>query len=143
VEEAIRLDAGGRLSTLALLDLDHFKRVNDTHGHPVGDAALLMLADLLRENLRPDDAIGRVGGEEFGILLAGLGPQEAATVCDRLRAALARRPVPGTEPPVRVTASIGLRGLDGAVGIEEAFRDADAALYVAKSSGRNRIALAA
>ena len=138
--------SNGQPATLALLDLDHFKRINDSYGHPVGDATLLMLADLLRANLRPQDAIGRVGGEEFGILLAGLNAPEAATVCERVRAALSKCPVPGTsagtEPPVFVTTSIGLCPLTGST-ILDTFRDADAALYVAKANGRNRIEMAA
>ncbi|MDB5704640.1 MAG: hypothetical protein JWN66_1756, partial [Sphingomonas bacterium] len=92
VKEAASHLRPDRPATLALLDLDHFKRVNDTHGHAAGDAALLMLADLLRENLRPGDAIGRIGGEEFGVLLAGLAVPEAGIVCERLRRMLAERP---------------------------------------------------
>lgn len=135
----LRLD---RPATLALLDLDHFKRVNDTHGHAAGDAALLMLADLLRENLRPGDAIGRIGGEEFAVLLSGLAAAEAGTVCERLRRSLAETPVPGTEPPLLITTSIGMVALSPAVSIDNAFRAADTALYAAKAGGRNRVELA-
>jgi len=130
-------------ATLALLDLDHFKKVNDTHGHVAGDAALLMLADLLRENLRPGDAIGRIGGEEFGILLAGLAIIEASAVCERLRRTLSERAVPGIEPDVRITASMGLESLTPGATIDDIFRAADTALYAAKAGGRNRIRLAA
>lgn len=132
-----------RPSTLALLDLDHFKKVNDTHGHAAGDAALLMLADLLRENLRPGDAVGRIGGEEFAILLAGLSVTEAGVVCERLCRTLAERPVPGVEPALRITASMGIGGLSVGTSMDEAFRAADTALYAAKAGGRNRIEFAA
>ncbi|MEG3152649.1 diguanylate cyclase [Sphingomonas sp. ZT3P38] len=129
-------------ATLGLLDLDYFKRVNDTYGHAAGDAALIMLADLLRENLRPGDAIGRIGGEEFGLLLAGLSVAEAGQVCERLCRTLAERPVPGIEEPLLITASMGLRALSAGTTIDEAFRAADIALYAAKARGRNRIEIA-
>jgi diguanylate cyclase (GGDEF)-like protein len=128
--------------TLGLLDLDYFKRVNDTHGHAAGDAALMMLADLLRENLRPGDSIGRLGGEEFGLLLRGLALAEAEAVCQRLCRKLAERPVPGLAPPVLITASMGLRALASGATIDDAFRAADIALYAAKAAGRNRIEIA-
>ncbi|MEO7169596.1 MAG: diguanylate cyclase [Sphingomonas sp.] len=143
VEEAMLHLRPDRPSTLALLDLDHFKRVNDDHGHAAGDAALLMLADLLRENLRPVDSIGRIGGEEFGILLAGLAVVDAGIVCERLRRTLAERPVPGIAPPLHITASMGLEALSPENSIDDAFRAADNALYAAKAAGRNRIELAA
>jgi len=143
VKDALHHLRPDRPSTLALIDLDHFKRVNDTHGHAAGDAALLMLADLLRENLRPGDAIGRIGGEEFAILLAGLSVGEAGPVCERLCRTLSERPVPGVEPPLLITASMGLQELRPGRGIDDAFRAADGALYAAKAGGRNRIALAA
>jgi diguanylate cyclase (GGDEF)-like protein/PAS domain S-box-containing protein len=143
VKEALNQLRPERPATLAMLDLDHFKRVNDRHGHAAGDAALLMLADLLRENLRPGDAIGRIGGEEFGVLLAGLAAPEAAIVCERLRRTLAERAVPGIEPPLLITTSIGLLALSPAMGVEGMFAAADAALYAAKAGGRNRIEVAA
>jgi diguanylate cyclase (GGDEF)-like protein/PAS domain S-box-containing protein len=143
VKEAMNHFRPDRPSTLALLDLDHFKAVNDNHGHAAGDAALLMLADLLRENLRPGDAIGRIGGEEFAILLTGLAIVEARTVCERLRRTLAERPVPGVAPEVRITASMGLEALTTGIDIDDIFRAADTALYAAKAGGRNRIELAA
>jgi diguanylate cyclase (GGDEF)-like protein/PAS domain S-box-containing protein len=143
VKDAMHQLRPERPSTLALLDLDHFKAVNDNHGHAAGDAALLMLADLLRENLRPGDAIGRIGGEEFAILLTGLAIAEARTVCERLRRTLAERPVPGVEPQLCITASMGLEALTPGTSIDDIFRAADTALYAAKAGGRNRIELAA
>jgi diguanylate cyclase (GGDEF)-like protein/PAS domain S-box-containing protein len=130
-------------ATLAMLDVDHFKRVNDNFGHATGDAALLTLADLLRENLRPEDSIGRIGGEEFAILFAGLPLATAATICDRLRDTLAARAVPiaggGT---ASITMSIGLSPVSPARTVDEIFAAADAALYVAKVNGRNRTEIA-
>ncbi|MDO7841667.1 sensor domain-containing diguanylate cyclase [Sphingomonas immobilis] len=127
---------------LALIDLDHFKQVNDRHGHAAGDAALLALADLLRSNLRAEDAIGRIGGEEFAILFAGHTPGLAETICDRLREALAHTEIPtgipGATDVFSITMSIGVVPLAAGAGAEEHFASADAALYRAKAQGRNR-----
>lgn len=144
VKDALALAATGRPSTLALLDLDHFKLVNDTHGHAAGDATLLMLADLLRAKLRPEDAVGRVGGEEFAILFSGLPLAGAAPVCERLRAALAGTIVPLPDAaPIKVTASIGLSPVAAHKTIDAVFGEADAALYTAKARGRDRVEVAA
>jgi len=133
----------GQPSTLALLDLDHFKRVNDTHGHATGDAALLMLADLLRENLRAEDAIGRIGGEEFAILFAGLPLAASAMICDRLREVLAAQAVPTPDGAgLHITMSIGLNPLDRGQEVDALFAGADAALYAAKANGRDRTEVA-
>ena len=131
-------------ATFAMIDLDYFKRVNDNFGHATGDAALLTLADLLRENLRPEDSIGRIGGEEFAILFAGLPLATAATICDRLRDALAARAIPiaggGT---TSITMSIGLSPVSPTKTVDRIFAEADAALYAAKANGRNRTEVAA
>jgi diguanylate cyclase (GGDEF)-like protein len=125
-----------------MLDLDHFKRVNDTHGHAAGDAALLMLADLLRENLRPEDAIGRIGGEEFAILFTGLTLTSATPIADRLRRQLQAERFATDSGPAGVTMSVGLASLDAGRNVDSALRLADAALYAAKRKGRNRIEVA-
>lgn len=129
----------GTPATLAILDLDHFKRINDEHGHASGDAALLMLADLLRDSLRPYDAIGRIGGEEFAILLHGLTLAGARPVCERLCRTLAGQnfDVPGGTRSV--TMSIGLAELCPGVTLDMVFDGADQALYRAKRGGRNRV----
>jgi diguanylate cyclase (GGDEF)-like protein/PAS domain S-box-containing protein len=132
----------GTPSVLAILDLDYFKHVNDTYGHAAGDAALLMLADLLRENLRPEDAIGRVGGEEFAILFAGLTMTAAAPIAERLRRLLQAARFATDEGPAAVTMSLGLAVLDSRRSVDAALRLADAALYAAKRKGRNRIEVA-
>jgi diguanylate cyclase (GGDEF)-like protein/PAS domain S-box-containing protein len=135
---------------LALIDLDHFKQVNDRYGHAAGDAALLALADLLRSNLRGEDAIGRIGGEEFAILFAGRTPGLAETICDRLREALAHTEIPvgiasgtpGGNDVFSITMSIGVVPLATGANADEHFASADAALYRAKARGRNRTELA-
>jgi diguanylate cyclase (GGDEF)-like protein/PAS domain S-box-containing protein len=140
--DALSAARRGTPSALAMLDLDHFKRVNDTHGHAAGDAALLMLADLLRDNLRPQDAIGRVGGEEFAILFTGLSLNAATPIADRLRRLLQTERFATDSGPAGVTMSVGLAPLDAGRSVDAALRLADAALYAAKRKGRNRIEVA-
>jgi diguanylate cyclase (GGDEF)-like protein/PAS domain S-box-containing protein len=137
--EAMAAARQGTPSTLALLDLDHFKAINDTHGHGVGDDALLMVADLLREHVRAGDVVGRVGGEEFAVLFRGLGYVAAAPICDRIRVMLSEQCLPGGD--IGVTMSAGLAELCPGFGLDPIFAAADRALYRAKAAGRNRIAV--
>ena len=118
-------------------DLDHFKRVNDRYGHGRGDAVLKDAAYALRKNLRSFELIYRLGGEEFLILLPGVGAPEAAQTAERVRAGI-ERSAPGGLP---VTASFGVAAARGSdVGFEPLFKRADGALYRAKREGRNRVA---
>jgi two-component system, cell cycle response regulator len=126
----------------ALVDLDHFKAVNDTAGHPAGDAVLQVTADRLRNSLRAEDVLGRWGGEEFLVLLPRTDAAGARLVAERMRQALAGQPIPlpdGGE--VKVTASIGVAAGtdDGVAGLVDR---ADAALYEAKAAGRDRVVVA-
>ena len=132
----------GHVGTLAVLDLDHFKGVNDRLGHAAGDAALLSFADLMRANLRSEDAIARLGGEEFAILFPTLSAPAALATCERLRRALERTDIAAAEGNFRVTVSIGLAPMQTGIPADELMRRADAALYRAKSAGRNRTVLA-
>lgn len=127
----------GRPLALAQLDLDHFKAVNDRHGHAVGDKVLVAVAQLLRENMRTGDVLVRHGGEEFVVVLPGLNLDAAAEVCERLRERLASYPwqaVCGTAIPI--TASIGLAAAPP-YQLDALLLRADAALYRAKGEGRN------
>lgn len=129
--------SSGRALSLAMLDLDHFKAVNDDHGHAAGDAVLREAAGRLRATLRRGDAIARIGGEEFAWIMPGATGAEAAAVCDRARAALTGRAMP---PAGRLTVSIGVCDLGPhARGAEELVRLADRALYRAKAEGRDRV----
>ncbi|GAA0735727.1 sensor domain-containing diguanylate cyclase [Sphingomonas japonica] len=128
-----------RRAALALIDIDHFKGVNDTHGHAAGDTAILVLADLMRSNLRAADQIGRIGGEEFAILFDGVDADVAQASCERLRVALSRQPVPCAAGTFRMTASIGVVAVTPGTQIDRLFALADQALYAAKRGGRDRV----
>ena len=131
---------GGTLS-IFMMDVDHFKKINDTHGHKVGDLVLQKLAEICRDTLRMVDIIGRVGGEEFAILLPETTEQEAIRVAERLRQAIANAKIPlGHGLPLSITVSIGITSLmskDDNIDVLLSF--ADKALYAAKNAGRNRI----
>jgi diguanylate cyclase (GGDEF)-like protein len=131
----------GHALTAMMLDVDHFKRVNDRHGHHVGDQVLRALADRCRSALRSVDLLGRYGGEEFAILLPGASEQSAATVlAERIRRKVAEEPIETDDGPVRVTISIGVATIDPQMrSPEDLFKRADAALYEAKQAGRNRV----
>jgi diguanylate cyclase (GGDEF)-like protein len=124
---------------VALLDADHFKRVNDSHGHHAGDMVLRKLATLLSENLRtPSDLAARLGGEEFALLLPDTPLTSALAVCERLRGCLANHEFKVDGQSIRVTVSIGL--VEYAAGdVEAVIQQADRNLYQAKQEGRNRV----
>ncbi|HEX7312366.1 MAG TPA: sensor domain-containing diguanylate cyclase [Pyrinomonadaceae bacterium] len=123
--------------SLILLDIDHFKRVNDTHGHDAGDAALRILANALREEVRGVDTAARYGGEEFAIILPQAGPEGAMVVAERLRSRIERTEVPGVGC---ITASLGVATFPlDASSRELLVTSADRALFLAKRSGRNKV----
>ena len=130
--------------SVALIDIDHFKAVNDTHGHLVGDVVLRAVSDVLREQLRGYDVVGRFGGEEFVVLLPQTGEADALSIAERLRAHVAALSIPvqdgaRSEASVRLTISIGVASLDAFGGeVTDLLNAADAALYVAKQAGRNK-----
>jgi diguanylate cyclase (GGDEF)-like protein len=138
-----RLDASrGRLSVL-MVDVDHFKHVNDAHGHAVGDIALQHLARLLPKGLRDADRCGRVGGEEFLVLLPGAAATHAAQIAERMRSTISETPLVGPSGPLRMTVSIGVAELVvGSESYAALVGRADQALYRAKAAGRNRVAIA-
>jgi len=129
---------------VAMVDLDHFKRINDTFGHPGGDEVLRMAADHMRASLRRQDSVGRYGGEEFLIVMTGCGRTDSMQVCERVREQIATSPVELSAGPCSVTASIGL--WQGVPGPEHSpasvIAAADVALYEAKHAGRDRVVLA-
>ena len=136
--ELEQLAGHGEHASLGLIvaDLDHFKRVNDEHGHPVGDAVLKDVAYALRKALRAFDLVYRIGGEEFVVLLPGADLEHAIEVAERLRAAVAEQ----RTDDVAVTMSLGVTAARGGeVRFAELYGAADAALYEAKRAGRNRV----
>lgn len=125
-----------------VLDVDHFKRINDTFGHATGDDALRMVAAGCQAILREYDLLGRLGGEEFVVVLPGATADESRVVAERVRRHLARMPIEAPDGTFRLTASIGIAGLEGATDtLERAIHRADLALYRAKHLGRNRVAV--
>ncbi|WP_394130723.1 diguanylate cyclase [Shewanella maritima] len=117
-------------TSLAIIDIDHFKQINDQQGHEQGDKVLVLLSKLLKENLRDSDSISRIGGEEFALLMPGTNLVQAADVVVRLKRIIA------DAPNLSIIVSIGISELDHSV--NSAMRLADEALYCAKGSGRNR-----
>jgi diguanylate cyclase (GGDEF)-like protein len=131
---------GYPLSVL-LLDIDHFKQVNDTHGHDAGDAVLRTFAATVLGALRRDDVLGRYGGEEFLALLPNSGREAALAVAERIRAAVGAMTVDHGGHTIAVTVSIGVAEVAGGDGAwSHVMQAADTALYAAKRGGRNRVA---
>ena len=137
--------ASGRDGALALvmIDVDHFKAVNDRWGHPVGDRALRMVADALRGRVRLADSVARYGGEEFAVVMPGASMPDAQTAAERLRAAVeAMSFVPDGATPYPLTISLGVATREAGGSAEQLIAAADRALYEAKRDGRNRVATA-
>ncbi len=125
---------------VVMFDIDNFKNVNDTYGHAVGDTVLRRIANVAKEWLRPPDLIARVGGEEFALLLPGVGLPEAVAIAERIRASIAGTSIESDDVPVRVTSSFGVATFDDAAEtLDAVMRLADAALYSAKQAGRDRV----
>lgn len=129
----------GHQSGLALIDLDYFKRINDQHGHAVGDRVLQSFACVARSCLRDDDILARYGGEEFVLLLPNTDAEQFRACCERLREAFANtQPPEGNAPAGRLSLSVGLTLLREGDSLDDALQRADDALYRAKGNGRNR-----
>ena len=130
--------------SMLLLDVDHFKRINDTHGHEIGDRVLKHLASVLRQNLRDADYVFRLGGEEFCVLLPGAGRAAAVNVAERIRRVTGAANLGRLDRPLRVTFSIGVSTARASTVLPiRLYASADSALYRAKTDGRNRVRQAA
>lgn len=141
MEESERAQRFGHSLALVMVDIDHFKSVNDTHGHPAGDAVLRRVAQRLSAQVRTVDRIARYGGEEFAIVLVQTDRRAALEVASRIVATVAAQPVPidgGLELPLTVSAGLAVLPAD-AKHIEQLISAADRALYAAKKGGRNRV----
>jgi diguanylate cyclase (GGDEF)-like protein len=141
-DEAARSERRGQPLAIAIIDLDHFKRVNDTHGHAVGDGVLRTFAVQAGATLRDGDVLARWGGEEFLLALPDTGAAAAQRAIERLRAVMARDEAWVDCPEGRVTFSAGVVVLQPGQVVDDALRRADAALYRAKRSGRDRAVFA-
>jgi diguanylate cyclase (GGDEF)-like protein len=129
----------GTSLVLILFDLDNFKTINDTYGHAGGDLTLRAFADVARANIRPADLIGRIGGEEFCLVLYDASLEEGFLVAERIRNAFAASPIPFGRSTIVATVSAGVATNTRAATVEALVEAADRALYRAKSAGRNRV----
>ncbi len=139
----LRARQGQRCVAVAMVDADHFKKINDTHGHPAGDQVLVHLASILTAQVRPGDLVVRFGGEEFVLILDGANEETARRVADRLRGLVEEAHVITGAADIRYQVSIGLSSSDkSGYTLQQLIADADAALYKAKQEGRNRVCVA-
>ncbi len=142
-EEVTRSRRYGHSLTCLMLDLDHFKRINDEHGHPTGDTMLRQFADLTQSCLRGSDVLARYGGEEFVILVTETGLEGATTTAEKVRRAIEEHRFRGANGQgLRLTTSIGIAELQPEESAPEVLARADKALYEAKRTGRNRVVCA-
>jgi diguanylate cyclase (GGDEF)-like protein len=140
--EVSRAERYKRPLSLVLFDIDHFKRINDEHGHLVGDAVLRQLASVVRAHIRREDVAARVGGEEFALILPEIPGAQARQMAEKLRALVERTPFRFDERDIPVTASFGVGEfrLVPRMDVQDLYRAADERLYAAKKGGRNRVA---
>jgi len=140
-QELARAQRQGSATSILLLDLDLFKHVNDTWGHPAGDAVLKNVATVANSSVRSTDLVGRLGGEEFIILLPNTARDAAHKLAEKLRANLERSPTPWAQGQIRSTVSIGVASTTAAENhdFDHLYTSADKALYSAKEKGRNRV----
>src|SRR6185436_11318492 len=124
-----------------MLDIDHFKAVNDRHGHAAGDDVLKLISATFAWGLRDADVCGRIGGEEFAVVLPETGLAQAMQTAERLRLTVAKTAVPTDHAPepLRVTVSVGVAALSDGESLDELLARADQSLYQAKRAGRNRV----
>src|SRR5262249_17868378 len=132
----------GRAMSLVMFDIDHFKQINDTHGHLAGDYVLRELANVVSQNIRREDIFARYGGEEFSLVLPEIEAEGAQQVCEKLRSKIEEKHFVFAQKRIKVTVSLGIRTTrrnETDITGTEFIAQADAKLYQAKQSGRNRV----
>ncbi|MCA0423119.1 MAG: sensor domain-containing diguanylate cyclase [Proteobacteria bacterium] len=139
IEDLSRSQTDQHGAAVLILDVDRFKAINDTHGHPVGDAVLVDIAHRIRSTVRADDHVARYGGEEFLIILRNCPPEVAQAIAGRIRAKIAQTPVRVGALSLDITISGGLCHSPSGGKLDDMIKAADASLYAAKNAGRNRI----
>ncbi|MFM8330923.1 MAG: GGDEF domain-containing protein [Candidatus Methylumidiphilus sp.] len=125
--------------TVLLIDIDHFKAINDMYGHPAGDAVLAQMAATVAGLIAPDMTFARTGGEEFAVLLPNTGKDQGIVLAEQIRATIAAQGFYYQDQPIPVTVSIGVRDNSSNIPLDEFLQQADALLYLAKHSGRNTV----
>lgn len=138
-EELPRAQRQGRLLSLLMIDIDHFKSINDTYGHLTGDSVLRGLASMLSKRLRSTDKLARYGGEEFCLVLPETSLSSAVRIAEELRDVVAQQAFAAEGQEIRVTVSIGVAAATPVMTVEQLYKAADEMLYKAKNSGRNRV----
>lgn len=138
-DEIPRSRRHGRDLSMLMIDIDHFKSINDTHGHLTGDSVLRGLAGILQRRLRPSDRLGRYGGEEFCVILPETSRHNAAKIGEELRALVEAHAFVAEDKNIRVTISVGVSTLQDDMAMADLYRAADEMLYRAKRTGRNRV----
>ncbi|MDX1764816.1 MAG: diguanylate cyclase [bacterium] len=139
-QEHARVLRTGQPCSIAIVDLDHFKRINDTYGHQIGDLVLQCTAQYFADNLRPYDWFCRYGGEEFLVCLPNTSVDTAQTILDRFRSGLAESPITCDDAVlIKITVSVGVAAMSADVSLKETIARADCAMYTAKRAGRNRL----
>jgi diguanylate cyclase len=133
-----RMESQSAKGALLIIDIDHFKRINDTYGHEAGDSALIRIAETIRGSVREFDVVGRLGGEEFSVLLTGVDEQRAAHVAENIRKRVASTELMLCGQPCHISISIGGVTFGNEASFSELYRHADKQLYQAKQAGRDR-----
>lgn len=138
-KEIARAARYGQPACLIMADIDRFKRINDTYGHDAGDRAIIATVAAIRALLRPEAVLGRLGGEEFAVLLPQADLAAALIAAERIRHAVRRQRLDTEDGPIGFTISVGVTPVDSVIGLDLALQQADQALYDAKNAGRNRV----
>lgn len=139
--ESNRCRRTGASMSFLIFDLDHFKNINDTYGHPIGDKVLIHITGLINTSLRAYDILGRIGGREFGVFLSNTPTGEALEIAERIRQTIADSPYTDSTNQIELSTSIGLTTKGCNAKFDELYQEADQALYAAKENGRNQVVI--